>query len=507
MRAETDSNAVHSSPLRVRLVAWTHDPLSLAIASARSCYSTKIVFPEDVTEDQKRRLSRELLASGHLTPFQHPTFVFALQNVSRHLVWSLLHSHPFYNSEQSSQRYNILRTPDVYIPPFRTEKSRKRFVDAVDASWRAYGDIMKLLYPSTLERASSIGKIKRLEQKPIQREAERKGAETARYVLPVAALTQLYHTVNGITLSRYVRWADRCDTPFEARLLVQAMRLAIEEFDPEFADVIFQREKSASRPGSRNMRDSDGDKFARQFDAKLDGKASKLTAYTPKDESEVEEWFREINGIPISKEEDMDGHLERVMGYEYPSFRSLLHVNYTFRKCISHSADSQEQRHREIDASRPLLYRTHTSKPDAVVPFDISSTPEARKAFDEIMKTLWETKETLIDAGEDPRDACYILPNATKVRYTESGNYLAMRTKWRLRTCFLAQREIYDASMQELEQVRKVHPRLAGHAAPNCVLNFRNGISGDRIEGPCPEGPRWCGVKVWLKFPKVKRIF
>jgi thymidylate synthase ThyX len=507
MRAETGANSVHSSPLRVRLVAWTHDPLSLAIASARSCYSTKIVFPEDVTDDQKRRLSKELLTSGHLTPFQHPTFVFALQNVSRHLVWSLLHSHPFYNSEQSSQRYNVLRAPDVCIPPFRTEKSRKRFVDAVGESWSAYGEIMRLFYPSTLERASSIGKIKRLEQKAIQREAERKAAETARYVLPVAAHTQLYHTVNGITLSRYTRWADHCDTPFEAKLLVEAMRLAIEEHDPGFADVIFRREKGASKPKSQSMRDSDGDKFAREFDATLDGKVSKLIAYTPKGESEVEEWFREINGFSFSKEKDMGEHLERAMNYEYPSFRSLLHVNYTFRKCISHSADSQEQRHREIDASRPLLYRTHTSKPDAVVPFDILSTPEARKAFEEVMKTLWEAKETLIDAGEDPRDACYILPNATKVRYTESGNYLAMRTKWRLRTCFLAQREIYDASMQELEQVREVHPRLADYAAPNCVLNARKGISGERIEGPCPEGPRWCGVKVWLKFPNVKRIF
>jgi hypothetical protein len=283
------------------------------------------------------------------------------------------------------------------------------------------------------------------------------------------------------------------------------MRGAIERVDHEFANAIFRNDNSGSkkRPKERSL--SDGDAYAREFDASLDGKISKLAAYNPRDESEVEDWMREIHGIPRSKKIDFDELLDEAMGYDYPLFRSLLHVNYTFRKCISHTADSQEQRHREVDASRPLLYRTHTSRPDAVVPFEISSAPEARRAFDETMKMLWGTKNDLIDAGEDPRDACYALPNATRLRYTESANYLAMRTKWRLRTCFLAQREIYDASMQELGQVRKVHPRLAAYAAPNCVLNDMKSGPHERPGGPCPEGPRWCGVKVWLKFPNVKR--
>lgn len=493
--------------MSVKLVAWTRDPLSLAVASARSCYSTKLVFPGDVTEEQRHRLSKELLASGHLTPYQHPTFVFAIQNVSRHLVWSLLHSHPFYNSEQSSQRYNVLHEPDVHIPDFAISTSRKKFLAAVGTAWEAYAEIMRLLYPSTLERAAAIGKVKGMKQRTIEREAERKAAETARYVLPVAARTQLYHTVNGITLSRYARWAERCDTPHEAKLLVEMMRSAVEYVDPEFANVIFQGRKNAPKSGSRSKPSSDGDAYAREFDASLDGKVSRLIAYNPKNESEVEDWIREIHGIPRTKQIDFDELLDDAMDYSYPSFRSLLHVNYTFRKCISHTADSQEQRHREIDASRPLLYRVHTSKPDAVVPLEIASTPEAKRAFSEVMKVLWETKNELIDAGEDPRDACYVLPNATKLRYTESANYLVLRTKWRLRTCFLAQREIYDASMQELGQVRKVHPKLASYAAPNCVLNKIRNEFPYRPEGPCPEGPRWCGVKVWLKFPNVKRIF
>ncbi len=38
--------------------------------------------------------------------------------------------------------------------------------------------------------------------------------------------------------------------------------------------------------------------------------------------------------------------------------RTLDHAHYTFRKKLSHSADSQDQRHRMVPGSRPLLSRT-----------------------------------------------------------------------------------------------------------------------------------------------------
>ena len=73
-------------------------------------------------------------------------------------------------------------------------------------------------------------------------------------------------------------------------------------------------------------------------------------------------------------------------------------------------------------------------------------------------------------------------------------------------TCHLAQEEIYQASMEELEQVREVHPRLVRYVGPHCVT--RKGLVPEKEkEGPCPEGSRWCGVRVWQNFPRVKRAF
>ena len=58
---------------------------------------------------------------------------------------------------------------------------------------------------------------------------------------------------------------------------------------------------------------------------------------------------------------------------------------------------------------------------------------------------------------------------------------------------------VYEASMDELEQVREIHPRLAKHIGPPCVV--RNGLAAPR----CTEGTHFCGVPVWRDFPNVER--
>ena len=51
------------------------------------------------------------------------------------------------------------------------------------------------------------------------------------------------------------------------------------------------------------------------------------------------------------------------------STRALSHPHYTFRKKLSHTADSQDQRHRMVPGSRPLLVLADTGSPDFVTPW------------------------------------------------------------------------------------------------------------------------------------------
>src|SRR5581483_5004493 len=117
MKELTVPTAVVGGEPVVRLLAYTADPYDISVASARTCYSPRVRLTSEVNEALRATLGKAIYDAGHHTPFQHPTFVFGLENISRQFTWSFLHSHPFYNSEQSSQRYVALEEARVFRPP------------------------------------------------------------------------------------------------------------------------------------------------------------------------------------------------------------------------------------------------------------------------------------------------------------------------------------------------------------------------------------------------------
>ena len=142
---------------------------------------------------------------------------------------------------------------------------------------------------------------------------------------------------------------------------------------------------------------------------------------------------------------------------------------------------------------------TDTRRPDYVTPPLITANPDALAVYEEAMERAWSAKNKLLEMGVPLEQALYLLPNAKALRFHESGSLLYLAHKWVMRTCFNAQEEIYRASMDELEQVRAIHPRLARHMGPPCVLRHK------RASPICTEGDHFCGVSVWLDFLNVER--
>src|SRR6202451_2651401 len=108
---------VQTSAPRVTLRNSFAHPFDSAIAAARTCYSTHLINPDEITEKQRVMIGSGTYFGGHHTVYQHAHFEFGLENVSRQFVWSFLHAHPFYNSEQQSQRYVRLDRVQAYVPP------------------------------------------------------------------------------------------------------------------------------------------------------------------------------------------------------------------------------------------------------------------------------------------------------------------------------------------------------------------------------------------------------
>jgi thymidylate synthase ThyX len=134
-----------------------------------------------------------------------------------------------------------------------------------------------------------------------------------------------------------------------------------------------------------------------------------------------------------------------------------------------------------------------------VEPQLIRDDPGCHSLFREAVEAAWEARARLLELGTAPELALYVLPNALAVRFEESGTLLDLIHKWNMRSCMNAQREIFEASLEEIEQVRAVHPRLVAHVGPPCFV--RTGLVRPR----CTEGSHFCGVTVWRSFPDVER--
>jgi thymidylate synthase ThyX len=492
-------------------------PFDGAIAAARTCYSPRVIGTHEITEKQRDTIGALTFDAGHHTVYQHAHFEFGLENISRQFVWAFLHSYPFYNSEQSSQRYVKLKEPRAFVPPIGGE-ALEVYEGAVVRAWDRYAELSALLKDDALAILRELRYVQPTTNaerlKKIDKDAEKRAIETARYVIPIAAFTSMVHTVSGIVLHRLQRMVNTGDTPFEARLVIGEMVRLVKEWDPLFFEKVGLGEMDAeSVPETRFPKPrASGDRYAEEFDKRLNGRWSRLRDASVQAEEVVAESVRSVFGLTADEMSD-DEALDRVMNparnsyrldilnvsYHSPLMRALHHANYVFEKRLSHTADSQDQRHRMVPASRPLMTFADTVHPDYITPRLIASNPRAKAVYDKAMRDAWAAKNRLLQLGVPLEFALYVLPNAKTLRFIESGSLLALLHKWTLRTCFNAQEEIYLASMDEVEQVRAAHPRLGRHIGPPCVV--RNGLIAPR----CTEGSHFCGVPVWKSFPAVVR--
>jgi thymidylate synthase ThyX len=513
-------SGIETAPPRVTLRNYFAHPFDSAIAAARTCYSTRLINPEEVNDKQRVNIGSATYYGGHHTVYQHAHFEFGLENVSRQFVWSFLHAHPFYNSEQQSQRYVRLDRPQAYVPPEGPANpnfgpaERAIYENAIARAWQHYRDLTQVLQPEArgiladIWHLSAMSHPKRVQK--VDRQSEKRAIEVARYVLPVAAFTTMVHTVSGIVLHRLWRMQSVSDTPAEARHVIGEMVARVREVDPQFFDR-FDNVPLEDPPEWLEPQ-RDGEAFAHEFDARLGSLTSRLIDYSPRAIEAMAEAYRAVVGLTAAECPDAEA-IDRMLdparnpyrretlniGVHAPLMRPLQHANFTFAKKISHTADSQDQRHRMVPGSRPLLTLSDTRSPDYITPMLVRENAQALDIYSRAMEEAWSAKNELIRRGVRPEFALYLLPNAKAIRLVESGSLLHLLHKWTMRTCFNAQEEIYQASIEEVDQVRSAFPQLGRYIGPPCYL--RAGISSPI----CTEGSHFCGIKVWIDFPNIQR--
>ncbi len=534
-----------STPPKVTLLPdeSSAHPFGLTVAAAWSCYGGRPAKVENVMRlmDESRdepgdearphrrkraqRLYSDLFEAGHHTTFQHANFVFVLDGVSRLAIWSFFHHHPFYNSEQVSQRYREV-SGKTMVTPDLPDHLMPIYQGAIDRSLEGYRRLTELMTPHLAERYGQVfpARAKAKGEAAEQRRAseiQKKAQEIARYVLPLATPAHFYHTINGLTLLRYYVLANQLDVPGEVRYLVNQMVNEVLTIDPYFLGApdypldlqILAAEDTVEfdvlNEVRQNLNGNSDESFFQEFDRQLGGYHSRLVSYDDNAEQTLANAVRSVLGAssdeltdPAAIAKVLDPAENQYLGH--PLFlamnsklmQSLNHVPFTFQKRISGAEEAQNQRHRGSQSSSPVLSAHLREEPDVMVPEDVARAPEALEEYHATVKALWDAKNQLLDAGVEPEKVLYLLPNSHNVRFYETGTLLTYYWKWVKRLCFNAQREIFETARQETEQVKVALPGIGEYVArPPCVVRHHAGSKPF-----CPEGERYCGIPVWRNY-------
>lgn len=525
---------IFSALPEIKLTQAFNSPLDNAVATARTCYSSKLIFDEDVRKNEKAVLLRDKIAqstylAGHHTTLQHAHFQFAIKNISRQVLWSFFHSHPFYNSEQVSQRYVAVKKDSVLLPDFGHQKLNEVFLHRVQKQHEAYESLCGLLHPICEELYFGVykGRLKAKSDKRWQGAIAKRAQEVARYVLPLASHSHLYHTISGLTLHRYHRLSQSFDCPFEQNVVIKAMVAEVNRFDADFFKNIedslpLEETVEAQIFKAWQLKEIDSKnaaRWAQSFDENLKGLKAKLSFLSPDAPKILGDALRHtfcLANDRLSDEEAVRALLSPQKNRYLPEALNLQSLNKAskaldlvqigFNKKLSHTADSQAQRHRMIPSVKAIFSRTlNFEEPDYIVPklLENKNAKAALGLYQRIHEESFLDAKFLFENGASAESLQYIFTNAYPIRYQEIGSLMDHMHKWTTRLCYNAQEEIWSVTMEELKEMHEHAPLIAKHILPPCGLRF------EAAKSPvCPEGERFCGVVVWKKdFFSYQREF
>ena len=106
----------------VKLLAHTNEPEKLVASAAKLCYSSSDIatLMDNLTEDNVDKFINRLASMGHESPFEHITFTFGIEGVSRALLAQITR-HRIASYSVQSQRYVDMGNFEYVIPPVLAE--------------------------------------------------------------------------------------------------------------------------------------------------------------------------------------------------------------------------------------------------------------------------------------------------------------------------------------------------------------------------------------------------
>ena len=193
--------------MQVKLIRYTPEPDKTVAMSAHLCYSPigAAEIEENLTDEKVASLVKMLGRMGHTSTFEHVSFTFAIEGVSRVLTHQLVR-HRIASYSQQSQRYVKEHDFERIVPPSiaRDPAVKARFDELCNAIQGFYNDMTEAGIP----------------------------AEDARYILPNATETKIVVTMNARSLLHFFELRCCSRAQWEIRELANRMLEEVRQVAP-----------------------------------------------------------------------------------------------------------------------------------------------------------------------------------------------------------------------------------------------------------------------------------
>ena len=199
-------------PIEVELIASTPDAARIVAAATKICYSPSgaVDILEGLDGEKTVSFLKMLRESGHLSPFEHISFTFAVEGISRVATHQLVR-HRLASYSQQSQRYVGMSGQTCIVPPsvINNEKANALFMKQIDDAWNCYKELVD----------QGISK------------------EDARFILPHGTETRLVMTMNARELHHFFTLRLCRRAQWEIRELARKMLILVRDAAPEIFDL------------------------------------------------------------------------------------------------------------------------------------------------------------------------------------------------------------------------------------------------------------------------------
>ena len=200
--------------MKIKILAHTPNPERVIALAGKLCYSPVGIdeLNDKISDEQVEKFITKLSDMGHMSPFEHASFTFAIEGISRNCSHQIVR-HRLASFSQQSQRY-VRMKGEYVVPPYIYwhEELLLEFNHALEDADKAYNKLV--------EGLMRYGRT------------EKEAIEDARYILPSACTTKMEITMNVRELLHFFK--QRCckRAQWEIREVAKEMLKQCKEVSP-----------------------------------------------------------------------------------------------------------------------------------------------------------------------------------------------------------------------------------------------------------------------------------